>query len=210
MVWPTVREVYEYRKDVYDTVVNAIMNHPSLDDKNGTEPVLVNQNHPMWALFMGFEHERIHLETSSVLFRETPIELVQKPKNWPHLHPSAAELPTKSTRPVEGVDYPSNNMLSVKGKTIQLGKPLDFPSYGWDNEYGERTVSVPDFMASEHMVTNGEFWQFVADGGYRKKEFWCDDGWAWRKHRNIKWPFFWTPVGPQVRLFPFRLSLALL
>jgi len=46
-------------------------------------------------------------------------------------------------------------------------------------------------------VTNGEFWQFVADGGYRKKEFWCDDGWAWRKHRNIKWPFFWTPVGPQ-------------
>jgi len=197
MVWPTVREVYEYRKDVYDTVVNAIMNHPSLDDKNGTEPVMVNQNHPMWALFMGFEHERIHLETSSVLFRETPIELVQKPENWPHLHPSAAELPTKSTRPVEGVDYPSNNMLAVKGKTIQLGKPLDFPSYGWDNEYGERTVSVPDFMASEHMVTNGEFWQFVADGGYRKKEFWCDDGWVWRKHRNIKWPFFWTPVGPQ-------------
>jgi formylglycine-generating enzyme required for sulfatase activity len=74
---------------------------------------------------------------------------------------------------------------------------LDFPSYGWDNEYGERTVDVPDFQASEHMVTNGEFWQFVADGGYRNSEWWCDDGWSWRTHRNMKWPFFWTAQGPQ-------------
>ena len=77
MVWPTVSEVHEYRKEVYNVVKNAIETHPSLDDKNGAEPVLVNQDHPMWALFMGFEHERIHLETSSVLFRETPRELVQ-------------------------------------------------------------------------------------------------------------------------------------
>ncbi len=67
MVWPTVSEVHEYRKDVYNTVVDAIATHPSLDDSNG--PVKVNQNNPMWALFMGFEHERINLETSSVLFR---------------------------------------------------------------------------------------------------------------------------------------------
>jgi hypothetical protein len=75
MLWPTVSEVNEYRKQVYETVANAIMTHPSLDDRDG--PVIVNQDHPMWALFMGFEHERIHLETSSVLFRETPYHLVQ-------------------------------------------------------------------------------------------------------------------------------------
>jgi hypothetical protein len=221
MVWPTVRQVHEYRKEVYDTVVNAIMTHPSLDDKNGTQPVTVNQSHPMWALFMGFEHERIHLETSSVLFAETPVELVQRPENWPLLHPSVCI--GKSTMPLEGVDYPANDMIAVHGKTVHLGKPvsmesfvcdlniiqctcisnifhlsqLDFPSYGWDNEYGERTVTVPDFQASKHMITNGEFWQFVADGGYRNKNWWCDDGWAWRTHRNMKWPFFWTAEGPQ-------------
>ncbi|KAL7479203.1 hypothetical protein ACHAW6_004944 [Cyclotella cf. meneghiniana] len=198
MVWPTVREVHEYRKDVYDTVVEAIMTHPSLDDNGGSKPLVVNQDHPMWALFMGFEHERIHLETSSVLFAETPIELVQRPRNWPPLHPSVnVNHPGKKTRPLEGVDYPSNTMIPVKGRTIHLGKPLDFPSYGWDNEYGERTVEVPNFQASEHMVTNGEFWHFVADGGYRNKDYWCDDGWAWRTHRNMKWPFFWTAAGPQ-------------
>lgn len=126
MVWPTVREVHEYRKDVYDTVVNAIMTHPSLDDTNG--PVVINQEHPMWSLFMGFEHERIHLETSSVLFAETPVELVQRPLNWPGMHPSVSK--GKTTKPVEGVDYPANTMIPVEGKTVQLGKPVSYKSIG--------------------------------------------------------------------------------
>mmetsp|Transcript_14630 Transcript_14630/g.40649 ORF Transcript_14630/g.40649 Transcript_14630/m.40649 type:complete len:969 (+) Transcript_14630:158-3064(+) len=193
MLWPTVREVHEYRKQVYQVVKDAIMNHPSLDDSNG--PVTVDQSHPMWALFMGYEHERIHLETSSVLFREAPRHLVQEPKNWPPVHPSAYN-DTRSSHPVEGVDYPSNKMIPVKSDTVDLGKPANFPSYGWDNEYGERTVGVPDFYASEHMITNGEYYQFVKEGGYRTEEYWCDDGWAWRTHRNLKWPFFWQQVGP--------------
>jgi len=196
MVWPTVSEVYEYRKHVYDAVVDVIMNHPILDDNDG-KGVVVNQEHPMWALFMGFEHERIHLETSSVLFRETPIELVQRPGSWPGLHPSVYDSTSKRSQPMEGEDYPTNEMISVEGKSVELGKPLDFPSYGWDNEYGQRTVSVPDFQASKHMITNGEFWQFVAEGGYRNNDYWCEDGWAWRSHRNMKSPFFWKPTGPQ-------------
>ena len=31
---------------------------------------------------MGFEHERIHLETSSVLIRQLPIHMVSKPPSW--------------------------------------------------------------------------------------------------------------------------------
>lgn len=201
MLWPTVREVHEYKQKVYKTVVDAIMNHPSLEPAPGDEGVQVNQTHPMWALFLGFEHERIHLETSSVLFREAPYHLVQTPENWPPMHPSA----TKETRgnatsvtsnPVEGKHYPANKMISVNHGSVDLGKPADFPSFGWDNEYGERNVQVPPFKASEHMITNGEFWHFVADGGYRTREYWCEDSWHWRTHRNMKWPFFWEPAGP--------------
>jgi len=194
MLWPTVKEVHKYRQQVYDAVVDAIMNHPSLDDSNG--PVKVDQSHPMWALFMGYEHERIHLETSSVLFRETPYHLVQMPKNWPPIHPSANTSDRPPSNPIEGVDYPKNRMIPVSDGTVDLGKPADFPSFGWDNEYGERNLDVPKFQASEHMVTNGEFYEFVKSGAYRNKENWCDDGWAWRTHRNMKWPFFWEPDGP--------------
>lgn len=51
MLWPTVSEVHEYRKQVYNVVVDAIMNHPSLDDPK------VDQKHPMWALFLA-SHSR--------------------------------------------------------------------------------------------------------------------------------------------------------
>jgi hypothetical protein len=131
MLWPTVREVHEYRQQVYDTVVNVIENHPSLDDSNG--PVTVDQSHPMWALFMGFEHERIHFETSSVLFREAPLHLVQTPDHWPPLHPSAYNLhDSPNSNPVEGEHYPKNRMIAVtEDTTVDLGKPADFPSYGW-------------------------------------------------------------------------------
>lgn len=48
MLWPTVREVNEYRQQVYEVVKDAILNHPSLDDSNGKSPVTVNHDHPMW------------------------------------------------------------------------------------------------------------------------------------------------------------------
>ena len=194
MIWPTVSEVHEYRQQVYETVKNVIEEH--LSDEKG---IVVNQDHPLWALFMGFEHERIHFETSSVLYREMPLHLVQTPASWPPLHSSALDQAdnAKTKNPVEGVDFPANNMIPVPSQTIDLGKPPAFPSYGWDNEYGSRTMEVPPFEASKYKVTNGEFYQFVKEGGYRKKEYWCEDGWNWRTHRNMKWPFFWTPAGPE-------------
>lgn len=185
MVWPKVKEVQEYRKQVYKIVSDVIATHSGLEGE-----ARITWDHPLWSIFMGIEHEAIHLETSSVLFRETPVHLMQVPAAWPQLHPSHR---TKSTLQ----ELPRNKMLKVKGQTVKLGKPRDFPSYGWDNEYGQRSVEVSDFAASEYMVSNGEFWHFVAAGGYRTQKYWSEDGWNWRKFRNMKWPFFWVQDGPQ-------------
>jgi formylglycine-generating enzyme required for sulfatase activity len=46
------------------------------------------------------------------------------------------------------------------------GKSFDYPSYGWDNEYGARPVDVKPFRATEFKVTNGEFLRFVKAGCY--------------------------------------------
>ncbi|CAJ1354181.1 unnamed protein product, partial [Effrenium voratum] len=168
----------------------VIASHSGLEGE-----VRITWDHPLWGIFMGIEHEAIHLETSSVLFRETPAQLMQVPRAWPQLHPSAETA--RSEHPAEGQDFPKNEMLKVQGETVRLGKPRDFPSYGWDNEYGHRAVEVPDFEASKYMISNGEFWNFVAAGGYRTQKYWSEDGWNWRKFRNMKWPFFWVQDGPQ-------------
>ena len=80
-----------------------IEKHPALDKAN------VTWDDPAWAVFMGFEHERIHIETSSVLIRELPLTSVRKPEYWPDYHPSAAQ--PSPALPAEGVDYPANDLV---------------------------------------------------------------------------------------------------
>jgi hypothetical protein len=38
--------------------------------------------------------------------------------------------------------------IAVAGEKVTLGKPVDYPSYGWDNEYGSKAIDVPSFAAS--------------------------------------------------------------
>jgi hypothetical protein len=76
-----------YRRTVYALVRQAILTCPGLEP--GKLPVTWDS--PEWALFMGFEHERIHIETSSVLVRELPLRLVRSPSQ---VRPSATALIT--------------------------------------------------------------------------------------------------------------------
>ena len=191
MLWPSVQEVHAYRQQVYRAVRAVIETHPDL----ATGHVPITWQQPLWALFMGFEHERIHLETSSVLIRELPLALVQRPAEWPKLHPTAGRAAT-SFPPRIGWDCPTNDWIDVPGQPVALGKPSDWPSYGWDNEYGRRETAVQPFRASRYPVSNGEFHAFVAAGGYREQRYWSETGWAWRSFRNLKWPTFWVLDGP--------------
>lgn len=62
--WPPVRDVTEYRRKAYKVIRGVIEKHPALDKQD------IGWGDMGWAVFMGFEHERIHIETSSVLIRE--------------------------------------------------------------------------------------------------------------------------------------------
>eukprot|EP00043_Microstomoeca_roanoka_P002639 m.39514 g.39514 ORF g.39514 m.39514 type:complete len:861 (-) comp11615_c0_seq1:44-2626(-) len=190
MKWPTVDEVRVYRKAVYDAVVDLIDNHPAFETIGQLEAS------PFWAIVMGTEHEKIHLETSSVLMRELPLKLVRKPENFPPLHPSASTGLSAEQEPVAGKDFPINQFIEVEGGEVVLGKPRDFPSYGWDNEYGHKHMSVKSFKATKYLISNGEFLEFVKSGGYLDESVWEPEGWRWRCFRNVKWPTFWVPTGP--------------
>ncbi|KAK3089792.1 hypothetical protein FSP39_006572 [Pinctada imbricata] len=170
--WPTVEETVEYRRVVKNLVLKLIQDTPL--------ELPITMESPWWALLMGIEHERIHIETSSVLIRQLPVDMVTKPDEWIY-------GPMKSGEPVT-----SNPMVKVDKREITYGKPFNFPSYGWDNEYGEVTCSVPSFEASKFKVTNGEFLEFVEDGGYEKKDFWSEEGWRWKQFRQAKHPVFWV------------------
>ena len=198
-LWPTVSDAQAYRRAVHSVVKDVIRTHPAFDElplTPGDPPSDVVR-----AVLMSCEHERIHIETSSVLIRELPEDLVARHPSWPRPHPSGGSR--NEPVPAEGT-VPALDFIDVAAGDAVIGKPRDWPTFGWDNEYGRRTISVPGFAASSRLISNAELHAFVVDGGYRDPEWWTEDGWRWRTFRNVKWPTFWVPVGP-AGLHEYRL-----
>ena len=50
---------------------------------------------------------------------------------------------------------------------------------------------VPAFEASQYLITNGEYLQFVVDGGYTRRDLWTTEGWQWVQARQARHPSFW-------------------
>ena len=167
--WPEVEDVRQYRRKVCELVDSLIDNLPL------TLPI--QWEDPFWIILMGIEHERIHLETSSVLIRQLPIDSVNPHSAWP--------ICTQS-----GI-APENQIIDVPGGLVQQGRNKPSPTYGWDNEYGSFTSDVLNFKASKYLVSNDEFLKFVEDGGYSTKRWWTDEGWSWNQFKKVSHPVFW-------------------
>jgi 5-histidylcysteine sulfoxide synthase/putative 4-mercaptohistidine N1-methyltranferase len=169
--WPGVAAVKAYRDDVRAFVDGIIANLPL------TLPI--TWDHPFWTIIMGIEHQRIHIETSSVIIRRLPIDQVR-------------HLPLWDICPQSG-SAPDNDLLAVPGGRVVLGKSKDHPLYGWDNEFGSHASDVRDFEASRYLVSNREYLDFVEDGGYAQEALWTEEGWNWVGYAHARHPLFWIP-----------------
>ncbi|MDZ4121462.1 MAG: 5-histidylcysteine sulfoxide synthase, partial [Candidatus Cloacimonadaceae bacterium] len=137
----------------------------------------INWDSPWWAIIMGIEHARIHLETSSVLIRQLPLAEVR-------------ELDFLAICPENG-EPPQNTLIPVPGGVVRLGKSYDNPLYGWDNEYGEYSADVEDFSASQYLCSNKEYLEFIDSGGYHSPKYWTEEGWQWKEYLQAEHPRFW-------------------
>lgn len=171
--WPSVDTVRNYRSKVR-TLVDQLIDTLPLS-------LPIQWEDPFWIILMGIEHERIHLETSSVLIRQLPIESVVSNGDWP-------VCPYKGAAPV-------NELLEVAGGRVNQGRSKPSQTYGWDNEYGSLSSEVGAFKASRYLVSNREFLQFLEDGGYQSERWWSDEGWKWNRFKQVSCPTFWVENG---------------
>lgn len=165
-----VTAVWQYRDQVYNAISELIDNLRNI-------ALPINPEHPLWALMMAIEHQYIHIETSSMLIRQLPVDKLQRPEHWQYA------IANGYTKP--------NEMIEIAGGTVYLGKPQDSNIYGWDIEYGDHTVNVETFQASKYLITNAEFLDFVKDDGYENQAYWHEQSWAWKVQHDIKHPKFW-------------------
>lgn len=182
--WPSVAEVRAYRAKVRGLVDGLIRRLPL--------SLPIGWSDPFWIILMGIEHERIHLETSSVLIRQHDLRYVQPHPAW---------LPC-----ADHGEAPENSLLDVPAAEVVLGRDRAAPQiYGWDNEFGRYEASTAAFRAARYLVSNREFLDFVEAGGYADDALWQPEGLAWREFAAASHPTFWVRVGEQWRL---RLMLA--
>jgi len=180
--WPAVDQVMAYRRKVRETVDRVIRTIPL--------PMPIGWNHPAWALLMGMEHARIHLETSSVIIRQLPLRYVSPHPLW--------------GRCVRTEKPPENSLVRIPAGTVSLGKTKEHALYGWDNEFGSLTAEIGEFRAGKYLVSNQEYLEFVQAAGYEQKDCWTEEGWDWRSYRKQSHPLFWIRAG---RSYRFRTML---
>jgi ergothioneine biosynthesis protein EgtB len=168
--WPAISEVREYVARLRRTLDEALERRMSGEELTPTEFPL------NLLLHVAIEHRLMHAETLAYMLHQLPLDR----KNPPQIKP---EL-------VLGPAIPS--MIEIPAGRVTLGQRRDDPdAFGWDNEFEAHSVDVPAFSIDQFKVTNQQFLEFIAAGGYEKPEFWTEEDWAWRTQNNITHPGFW-------------------
>ena len=87
----------------------------------------------------------------------------------------------------------SLQFVSFAGGEVDIGH--DGMGFAFDNELPRHRQIVAPFELASRPVSNGEFLQFVEDGGYRRPEFWLSDGWAAVNAQQWIHPLYWRNDG---------------
>ncbi len=159
---PTLDEVRAYRAAVDDAVVAAL---PTLSPAART---LVE---------LGCHHEQQHQELLVTdilhLFAENPLE--------PALWAAAPKVPVALPAAIE--------WLEREEAIVEIGH--GGAGFAFDCEGPRHRALVAPHAIASRTVTNGEWQQFIADGGYREPRWWLSDGWAWVQREAITAPLYW-------------------
>lgn len=167
MTRPTTETVLEYRRHV-DTAITKFLT--TFENNIPTELAHL--------LEVGLQHEQQHQE---LLVTDIKYILGNNPL-FPHYKNDARHIPTKSKNSV------TNFILFPEG-IYEIG--YDGKGFCWDNEMSVHKVFLHDFEIADRLVTNGEFLEFMDNGGYENYEYWLSEGWEWTKNLDTKAPLYW-------------------
>ena len=84
---------------------------------------------------------------------------------------------------------PRLTWLPINGGLHRIGSEGDH--FYFDNESPAHQQLVGDFSIASRLVTNGEFLEFIEDGGYREPRLWLSDGWALLQSEQRNCPHYW-------------------
>lgn len=171
---PSVAEVFKYRKNITQRICALL---------DSTKPAECSKIE--FLLLLGVNHEQQHQELffTDLLY---------------NLHHNNSEKPySKNTKLKANSSAYNTKQLSwinYKGGLIELGQAIKDKSFSFDNESPQHKFWLEPFQLSNRLVTNGEYLEFINDGGYKKSRLWLADGWTKINQENWQVPLYWKKV----------------
>jgi len=167
----------------------GLITRPSLDDviayrahvDAGMERLLARPDPDLEALVeLGLAHEQQHQELILMdvlhLFACSPLKPAYAP-------PRGTPDPTPPA-PLR--------FVPIDGGLVEIGHAG--PGFVFDNETPRHTTWLEPYRLAERLTSNAEWLAFMADGGYRRPEFWLSDGWARVREEGWRAPLYWEEV----------------
>jgi ergothioneine biosynthesis protein EgtB len=166
---PSLEDVLRYRRHI-DAAIDAIF-------KTG----VVERNRAVAELIeLGINHEQQHQELILTdilaLFAAQPLRPAYRPSR-----PSPGTSRGEGTGPARWLDFP--------GGIHRVGHAGE--SFFYDNERPRHEVLLQDHRLADRLVTNREWLEFMADGGYTTSAHWLSDGWAAVNTKGWTAPGYW-------------------
>ena len=166
MTRPTVADVYQYRQHV-DTHMTELLSSALTTEV--MELVLLGINHEQ-------QHQELLLTDLKYVFALNPLSPVYD----------------KNANLLADANV-GEGWLSVDEGIYEIGHDGD--GFCFDNELARHKVYLGDYQISRALVTNGEFIEFIEDGGYQQFQHWLDEGWAWVCENQLSRPLYWQKSG---------------
>lgn len=165
MTRPSTDEVYAYRNYV--------------DKKMHIFLKTLNDNKILDLVILGLNHEQQHQE---LLITDVKYMLGHN-SLFPSFH----------------ADYNLVNDTNTEKQSVKIAEGVYEIGYQgsefcYDNELGVHKVYLPNFEINKHLVTNGEYLDFMEAGGYSDFNLWLDDGWSWVNENAINSPMYWFKI----------------
>jgi ergothioneine biosynthesis protein EgtB len=163
---PSLEEVLSYRRHI-DAALGAIFasgmieRHPTV-----AELIELGINHEQ-------QHQELILTDILALFASQPLQ--------PAYRPTAQTPVVKAPQSLRWHDFPGGiHRVGHAGET-----------FFYDNECPRHEVLLREYRLASRLVTNGEWLEFMADGGYATPAHWLADGWTAVNAKDWIAPGYW-------------------
>lgn len=190
---PGVAEIHRYREQV-DAAMLAWFDGGASLDPSLLEVVEIGLNHEQ-------QHQELMLTDIKHILSCNPADPVYVAGQIASQTCKQVVAPESAGDTGQWQDYDQEGIYAIghraAGQTVPGAQSAldDPPGFAFDNESPRHRVYLQRFSIARDLVTNGQYLEFIQDGGYRRPEFWLSMGWSHATENGWTAPLYWSGQG---------------